>query len=43
MAQEQKRGSREVRKPKKVKDKAIAAAPSLKGSLTPVASPGKKK
>ena len=35
MAQEQRRASREVRKPKKEKEKVTAAAPSLKGALEP--------
>lgn len=32
---EKNRGGKEARKPKKVVEKTIAAAPSLKGSLTP--------
>lgn len=43
MAKEQRRGSKEVRKPKQVKEKAIVAAPSLKGGLTPAAKPPKGK
>ncbi|MFD2236992.1 hypothetical protein [Aureimonas populi] len=44
MAKEQRRGSKEVRKPKKVVEKAVVAAPSLKGGLTPPAArPAKAK
>lgn len=32
---EKRKGGKEARKPKKVVEKAIAAAPSLKGGLTP--------
>jgi len=42
MGQEQRRGSKEVRKPKKAKEKIIAAAPSLKG-VGATFSPAKKK
>ncbi|WP_269069090.1 hypothetical protein [Aurantimonas coralicida] len=42
MGQEQRRGSKELRKPKKAKEKVIAAAPTLKGvGATP--NPSKKK
>ena len=32
---EKRKGGKEARKPKKVVEKTVAAAPSLKGSLTP--------
>ncbi|WP_280138012.1 hypothetical protein [Aurantimonas sp. Leaf443] len=38
MVQEKRRNSKEVRKPKKEKAKTVAAAPSLKGGLTPSSS-----
>ena len=40
MAKEQKRGTREAKKPKQEKPKVIAAAPRRVGQLTP--EPGKK-
>ena len=45
MAKGQKRGNREIRKPKQIKAPAIAATPSLltKGTLTPVNMPKRKK
>ncbi|WP_280137913.1 hypothetical protein [Aureimonas altamirensis] len=39
---EKSRGSKEARKPKKVKEKVIAAAPSLKGGISST-QPAKKK
>jgi hypothetical protein len=42
MSQEHRKGSKELRKPKKAKDKVIAAAPSLKG-LSANPAPSKKK
>lgn len=41
MGQETRRGSKEVRKPKKAKEKVIAAAPSIKG-VGATLSPSKK-
>lgn len=44
MAKEQKRGNKEVRKPKQIKAPAASQAqPSLKGSLSPIAAPKKKR
>ena len=45
MAKEQKRGNREVRKPKAAKPPVVAATSSLltKGMLTPVGLPKKKR
>lgn len=44
MAREQKRGNREIRKPKANKQPAVAAAPSLltRGALTPIKPPKRK-
>jgi len=42
MAKEQKRGNRELRKPKKAKETVVAPASVIKGLSTPVALPKKK-
>jgi hypothetical protein len=42
MATEQKRGSREAKKPKKPVTKTIAAAPSTKGMVIAAPKAGKK-
>lgn len=42
MAKEQKRGNREVRKPKQKKELVAVSAATLKGFLSPATTPKKK-